>query len=146
MTNKNPERETADWNFRQDDESFYFESIEIKQKKYSYFAKDLRLKGEFYLSGKVNLSCQIEGDIFMLEDENSFLTIEREGHFRGNIECQNIQIFGQFVGSIKAKGKLIIQPQATVSGNIEAHSLTICPGAQCNFEGHTTAPTETKLN
>ena len=111
------------------------EQIDMHKKNFSHLGKESYIKGELHLHGFAKISSKIEGDILM--DEHSKLTIETCGSVQGTIIGYDVEIFGLFRGEIKSKGKVIIQPSATVSGNIQAKNLTIYPGATVNIDGNT---------
>ncbi len=58
--------------------------------------------------------------------------------FIGNINCHNIEIHGQFEGTLKASGLVAIFPPASVTGDIQSEQLVVYPGAILNINGHTT--------
>ena len=111
------------------------ELIEVKKQNFTLLGKNQKIKGEFYLSGHVKVQSLIEGQIQMAP--KSTLSIEREGTIRGDIECFDIEIHGQFIGNLSSKGRLILWPSAYVHGKISSKSLTIYPGAQLDTECHT---------
>ena len=106
----------------------------VKNKNFSILGKNCVLKGEFHMSGLVNISSDIEGNLF-LENEGKIF-IEKQAHFTGNIKCLDIEIFGQFSGNIDSAGTVIIQPTAKVRGRINAVKISIFPGSEVNIEGH----------
>jgi cytoskeletal protein CcmA (bactofilin family) len=106
----------------------------VKNKDFSIFGQNCVLKGEFHMSGIINISSDIEGDLFIQDEGKVYL--EQNAKFTGNIKCQDIEIFGEFDGFIESNGTVILQPSARVNGRIKAANLSIYPGAQANIEGH----------
>ena len=106
----------------------------VASKNFSVLGKNCVMKGEFHMSGLVNISSDMEGNLFV-EDEGKVF-IEKQASFSGNIKCLDIEIFGAFEGNIDSSGTVIIQPTANVQGKINASKLSIYPGADVNIEGH----------
>ncbi|HLE11776.1 MAG: hypothetical protein A2504_15240 [Bdellovibrionales bacterium RIFOXYD12_FULL_39_22] len=110
--------------------------INLASQNFSYFAKNSKLIGSFEMSGPTHLASHLEGELFMLS--SATLYIERLGVFIGKINCHNLEIYGQFEGTIVSSGKVIIYPSAQVTGEIQCRNLLIMPGSSVNFTGHTT--------
>ncbi len=109
--------------------------LSIKDQNFSYLGKGSKITGQFQLSGSTRISCHIDGDISMLDESD--LYIEPAASFIGNINCHNIEIHGQFEGTLKASGLVSIFPPASVTGDIQSESLEIYPGAILNINGQT---------
>jgi len=109
--------------------------INIKNQDFCLLGKDSKLTGEFHLSGVVKISSQMEGELTMGPEGK--LSIGPTGSFKGIINCYYIEIYGEFEGTINSKGKVLIQPCARVSGQINTETLTIFPGAMVNVDGRT---------
>lgn len=108
---------------------------DFKNLNFSILGKDCQLEGEFIFQGDTVISSKVKGKV-TVKDE-SRLTLERSSEFEGSIVAHEVEIFGNFKGSIKASGTLIVRSSAEVSGQIEAKKLSIYPGAVLNIEGHT---------
>src|SRR3989338_7873704 len=107
-------------------------SNDLKESNLSVLGKDLFIKGELHLSGMVRLSSRIEGTIIMKNQGE--LIIERRAIIHGHLFCHNLELFGQFYGSITATGTLIIRSSAKFSGKLTAKTLSIYPGSIVNME------------
>ena len=110
-------------------------NLELKNQEFTYLGKGSKITGDFHLKGMAYLAAELEGKIFM--QANSTLTIERSGSFNGHIECEHIEIFGLFKGTLNARGKVIVHPSAKVDGRINARDLIIYPGADVNMDAQT---------
>jgi cytoskeletal protein CcmA (bactofilin family) len=108
---------------------------DFKSLNFSVIGHNSELEGEFKFHGDTLLNCNLKGEITMLDQGK--LTLERNSIFSGNIYCEDIEIFGEVVGSINASGTLSVRSSANVSGIINAKSINIYPGATLNIEGHT---------
>ncbi len=106
---------------------------QFKTLNFSLIGKTCKLNGDFLFRGDTLLSGEVEGNITVTN--NGKLTIERNAIVKGQIFCQDIEIFGKFQGTINAEGTLIVRSQGDVSGKIKALSLNIYPGALLNIEG-----------
>lgn len=105
------------------------------KRDFSFFGRACHLNGQFELKGPVKIQSHIEGEIDHLGED--LLSIEPEGKINGNLTCHDLHIFGEFDGSITAKGKVTLFPTAIVSGTIQSHKLVIHPGAVLNIKGNT---------
>ena len=106
----------------------------VKSKNFSILGPKCVMKGEFHMSGLVNISSDVDGKLFVEKEGKVF--IEKQAHFKGDIKCLDIEIYGTFTGNIESSGTVIIQPSAVVNGQINASKLSIYPGAEVNIEGH----------
>lgn len=111
----------------------------LNEKKFNILGKNNSLKGEFKLSGLTRISCDIEGTLnhVATDTEQELLIIEREGKLKGNITGHNMEIFGEFDGSINSKGRVILHSGSKIKGKIQAFNLIIYPGSHVEIEGHT---------
>lgn len=81
-------------------------------------SRDLIVRSNSAISGNVSLT--FDG----LVEKNSRIT--------GDINCKNIEIFGDIIGNIKAENAVIIRGSANVLGDITCHSLVVDEGAKIN--------------
>jgi len=109
--------------------------MKFQEKNYTLLAQDSTLEGVFHMQGQTHISGNIKGELFM--KEASPLTIELKGKIDGLIQCQDLEIYGQVDGEIKATGKVTLYASAKVNGQILAENLKIYPGAVLNIVGKT---------
>lgn len=107
----------------------------FKSLNFTVLGQESQLEGDFKFRGDILLASELKGSLTMLDDGKVIL--ERTSNFNGNIFCKDIEIFGNFQGTINSSGTLSIRSSASVSGKINAKSLSIYPGATLNIEGHT---------
>ncbi|MEC8624278.1 MAG: polymer-forming cytoskeletal protein [Bdellovibrionota bacterium] len=117
--------------------------INLKEQDFSFFGRGSKLNGRFHLSGSTHVSSLIEGEIIM--ENNADLIIEKNGAITGEVTCNNIEIYGNYEGTIRASGKVTLYPSAEVKGRVEAMELRIYPGAVLNMDGHTDTGEEAAL-
>lgn len=110
-------------------------SNDLRESNLSILGKDLLIKGELHLQGIVRLSSNIEGTVIM--KDHGELTIERRAKIQGNLFCHDLELFGEFQGTITATGTVIIRSSAKFSGKLSAKTLSIYPGSLVNMEGET---------
>lgn len=100
---------------------------DIKESNYSLIGKECYIKGDITLVGNTHIYSKIDGDI--THTDNSTLVLEYSARIKGNINATDVVIIGKFKGKLVATGKVIIQPTARVTGEIECHNLIVQPGA-----------------
>ncbi len=105
---------------------------------FSFFGKDSKINGNLTLSGTTFISSEIEGDITM--NKNSKLIIESLGVITGNINCNNLDIYGTFTGKIISTGHVTIYPSGKLFGEIKAPHIIVRPGAILNGKSDINGP------
>lgn len=105
---------------------------DFKMARFNIVGFGSRLKGEMHLSGRSSLSGEFEGEI--IAHDGADLIIEKTAKVEGSIKAFNVEIHGQFKGSIEAEGTLSIRPGSHVTGQLRAQRLVIYPGAHVNSE------------
>lgn len=108
---------------------------EFQGLKFTILGEGSKLKGEFEFAGELTISSEIDGKITM-RDQGKVI-IERMGKVSGSINCDSIEIFGDFSGNIKAESKVIVRSSGKLNGHVLSGELAIYPGALVNIEGHT---------
>ena len=90
----------------------------------------ININGE--ISGKEDLLIEgrCQGKITLLE---STLTVEQGARIHAEIQARNITIKGSVQGNISASGRVLIQKDAQLDGDITAARISIEDGAQ--FKG-----------
>ncbi len=106
---------------------------DFKSMNFSLFGLKSELDGQFSFHGDVIIAGKLKGYLNILDDGH--LTIERTAIVEANIHCHDLEIFGDFSGSIHSAGKVTIRSSANVSGTLKAKSMSIFPGANLNIEG-----------
>lgn len=109
--------------------------IDIKTSEYTVIGKNSLIEGELHLSGTTYIAADIKGKIFM--EEKSKLILQKAGTIRGDIVCQDIDLYGSFEGSINSNGIVTIFAPGNVTGEIIGKDLVIHPGAKVEIKGET---------
>ena len=109
--------------------------IDFKTLNFTLLGKDSLFDGDLSLSGDVIIAGGFKGQL-KIKDSGK-LTIERDSEVEGTIECDDIEIFGNFSGTIQSSGTVSVRSSAKVSGRLKSNKLSIYPGAYLNIEGNT---------
>ena len=109
--------------------------INIQQQDFSFMGEGSEISGKFKLKGSTRVASTIDGEITMSDQAD--LVIEHAGSLTGDLNCHNVEIYGNFMGTLKSSGKVTIFAPATVEGDISAATLKVLPGASLNVNGHT---------
>lgn len=107
----------------------------IQNQTFTSLGKKSKLEGRLELSGPTHLLGHFNGELHIAS--GSKLVLEIGSFTEGSIYCDQLEIYGDFTGQIKASGLVIVYPTANVNGKILARALEILPGAQVNISGHT---------
>lgn len=107
----------------------------ITNLNFTHIGKEADLKGELIFKNATRIAGNITGNIIM--ENNSKLTLEIGSRTVGNINGQDIEIYGTLEGEIIATGNVVIFPTGVVEGKIIAKGLEVYPGANLNIIGHT---------
>jgi cytoskeletal protein CcmA (bactofilin family) len=107
----------------------------IQNQEFTYIGKTSNLTGTFIFSGTTHLQGKLTGNI---EIENfAKIILEIGSMTEGNLNCFDVDIYGEFSGEIKSRGLVTIYPTAVINGKIIAKAMEILPGAVVNINGHT---------
>jgi cytoskeletal protein CcmA (bactofilin family) len=118
--------------------------IDFKKQNYTVIGINNSIEGELKLTGDALIHSSVRGTITMFQEGT--LILERDSKFEGTIYCNDIEVFGEVKGTIKANGKLTVRSSASISGNIQAKQMSVYPGAILNIEGHTDDEDQSSVN
>jgi cytoskeletal protein CcmA (bactofilin family) len=107
----------------------------IQNQEFTYIGKTTSLTGSFKFKGPTHFQGHLNGDIII--ENGALLVLEIGSYTEGTLNCSDLDIYGEFVGSIKSVGRVTIYPTAIFEGKIISKSLEILPGAIVNMNGHT---------
>jgi cytoskeletal protein CcmA (bactofilin family) len=103
-----------------------------------FLEQGVKVEGRLESTGTFRIDTAMKGT---LASEDTLILGEHavvEGEIIGN----RVIIAGRFDGTIRAKGKVEVQPNAIVTGQIHTPCLIIEPGAVFDGQCHMLAPTE----
>ena len=103
-----------------------------------FLEQGVKLEGKLEATGTFRIDSAMKGTI--TSDDTLVLGEHAtvEGEIRGNF----VIIAGRFDGAIHARGRVEIQPNAIVTGEVHSPCLVIEPGAIFDGHCHMLAPTE----
>ncbi len=107
----------------------------IQNQEFTYIGKTSNLTGTFIFSGTTHLQGRLNGNIEI--EDNAKIILEIGSTTEGNLNCSDVDIYGEFSGEIKSRGLVTIYPTAVINGKIIAKAMEILPGAVVNINGHT---------
>jgi cytoskeletal protein CcmA (bactofilin family) len=107
----------------------------IQNQEFTYIGKTSKLTGTFIFQGTTHLQGSLNGNIEL--ENNAKVILEIGSITEGNLNCFDVDIYGEFSGEIKSKGLVTVYPTAIISGKIIAKAIEILPGAVVNINGHT---------
>jgi len=90
----------------------------------------MSLKGGLTGSGDLIIEGRFEGTISL---PDSSLTVAPEAQVAADIVAANVEVSGMLSGDVKASGRILIEAQAKMDGNLAAARVAIRDGAQ--FKG-----------
>lgn len=83
---------------------------------------DLEAKGCFRIDGIVEGTVRTPGKV----------VIGKDGFVKGNLECENADIEGKFIGKLLIRNTLSLRSTALIEGEAIVAKLTVEPGATFN--------------
>jgi cytoskeletal protein CcmA (bactofilin family) len=86
------------------------------------FKGDIQSKGSFRIEGRLEGSITTDGKI----------VIGKSGVVEGNINCDNADFEGTFIGELNVKSRLSLRSTAKIEGEVIVDQLSIEPGAIFN--------------
>ena len=94
----------------------------------SIIDKSMTIKGEISFKGKARIDGTINGNI-----EGEHLILSESGRINGDIQVVSFNCYGHIEGNIKAN-MLTARKSCSITGKLEAGSLTVEPGAAMKGE------------
>lgn len=89
-----------------------------------FLDKGVKLDGTLEVSGTFRIDCQMKGTLIAQQS----ILIGENAQIEGEIEGNHVVIGGRFDGTIRAKGRVEIQPKGIVRGEIHTPCLVIEAG------------------
>jgi cytoskeletal protein CcmA (bactofilin family) len=103
-----------------------------------FLEQGVRVEGKLEAPGTFRIDSALTGTI----SSDDTLVLGEHASVDGNILGNYVIIAGRFDGVIRARGRVEIQPNAIVTGEIYSPCLVIEPGAIFDGQCHMLAPTE----
>jgi len=103
-----------------------------------FIEQGVRLEGKLEAPGTFRIDSALKGTV----TSDDTLVLGEHASVEGQIHGNRVMIAGRFDGVIRARGRVEIQPNAIVTGEIHSPCLVIEPGAIFDGQCHMIAETE----
>lgn len=103
-----------------------------------FLERGVKLEGKLECTGTFRIDSPMKGTL-VSEDT---LILGEHAEIEGEIVGNRVVIGGRFNGTIQARGRVEIQAQAIVTGEVQTPCMVIEPGAIFDGQCHMLAPTE----
>ncbi len=103
-----------------------------------FLEQGVKLEGKLETSGTFRIDSAMKGTL----SSDDTLVLGEHASVEGTIIGNCVLIAGRFDGTIRARGRVEIQPNAIVTGEIHSPCLVIEPGAIFDGQCHMLAPSE----
>ena len=103
-----------------------------------FLEQGVKVEGRLEASGTFRIDSAMKGTL----SSDDTLVLGEHASIEGNIHGNFVIIAGRFDGVIRARGRVEIQPNAIVTGEIHSPCLVIEPGAIFDGQCHMIAPSE----
>lgn len=101
--------------------------------------RSMKIQGEFTGSDDLFIDGEIDGTIRL---PAARVTVRAEGRVRATVIAQDVVVFGNIEGEVRASGRLELRAGAVVSGNVFAARLSMEEGAVLSGAVDPTLPAE----
>jgi cytoskeletal protein CcmA (bactofilin family) len=103
-----------------------------------FLEQGVKVEGKLEASGTFRIDSAMKGTL----SSDDTLVLGEHASVEGTINGNFVMIAGRFDGIIRARGRVEIQPNAIVTGEIHSPCLVIEPGAIFDGQCHMIAPSE----
>jgi len=103
-----------------------------------FLERGVKIEGKIETAGTFRIDSAMKGTL--VSDDS--LILGENANVEGEIVGNRVVIAGRFDGSIRARGRVEIQPSAVVTGEIHSPCVVIEPGAIFDGHCHMPAPAE----
>jgi cytoskeletal protein CcmA (bactofilin family) len=103
-----------------------------------FLERGVKIEGRLESTGTFRIDSEMKGTLV----SGDTLILGEHASVEGEILGNRVLIAGRFDGTIRAKGKVEIQPNAIVTGEVYTPCLVIEPGAIFDGQCHMSAPAE----
>lgn len=91
-------------------------------------AQGVKVEGEFDSQGNVVVEGEVHGSLHTERE----LRVGEQARIIANVVAENAIVSGEVQGNIKVNDRLELTPTSRISGDIEAKTISIAPGAILN--------------
>ena len=94
--------------------------------------------GTVIIGGEIKTQCDIrfDGDYTGNITSQSRVIVGETAHLKGEIRCENLDVFGNLEGDVFVKDTMTIKSEASFTGHIQSSRLVIELGAKFEGDNH----------
>ena len=94
--------------------------------------------GTVIIGGEIKTQCDIrfDGDYTGNITSQSRVIVGETAHLKGEIRCENLDVFGTLEGDVFVKDTMTIKSEASFTGHIQSSRLVIELGAKFEGDNH----------
>lgn len=90
------------------------------------------IRGDVLFSGGLHVDGCIKGKVLSSQGEEASLSVSETGSIEGDVSVPMLTVNGQVSGNIYASDKMVLAPNARVTGNVYYNRLEVQGGAEVN--------------
>lgn len=90
------------------------------------------IRGDVLFSGGLHVDGHIKGKVLANAGEDASLSISETGSIEGDVSVPILTVNGQVSGNVHASEKMVLAPNARVTGNVYYNRLEVQGGAEVN--------------
>jgi cytoskeletal protein CcmA (bactofilin family) len=90
------------------------------------------IRGDVLFSGGLHVDGRIKGKVLAPQGDDASLSVSETGSIEGDISVPMLTVNGQVSGNVFASDKMVLAPNARVTGNVYYNRLEVQVGAEVN--------------
>lgn len=90
------------------------------------------IRGDVLFSGGLHVDGRIKGKVLAAQGDDATLSVSESGSIEGDISVPILTVNGQVSGNIFAGERMVLAPNARVTGNVYYNRLEVQAGAEVN--------------
>lgn len=90
------------------------------------------IRGDVLFSGGLHVDGRIQGKVLANAGEEASLSISESGSIEGDVSVPILTVNGSVSGNVHASEKMVLAPNARVTGNVYYNLLEVQGGAEVN--------------
>lgn len=90
------------------------------------------IRGDVLFSGGLHVDGRIKGKVLAEQGEDAALSVSESGSIEGDISVPMLSVNGKVSGNVFASERMVLAPNARVTGNVYYNRLEVQAGAEVN--------------
>lgn len=90
------------------------------------------IRGDVLFSGGLHVDGRIKGKVLAAQGDDATLSVSESGSIEGDISVPILTVNGQVSGNVFAGERMMLAPNARVTGNVYYNRLEVQAGAEVN--------------